>query len=267
MNKISLLPFSESDIPLFTEWLNKPYIKKWYAPINEWIDEVKRTRLEFFFLNHFIVICDKKPIGFCQYYDCYYLRDFENWNDRVFDKSGEVFSIDYLIGDENYLGKGYGKELVRILTELLFSIDAKEIIVDPDKKNDRSNGVLRSNGYVYSEDYGYYRKLPDGNIKYVFRYFFEYLARPDCLWSHNDKAREKFGYCVDICKLGLSDNLYDRLKQLSIEFDDSIDWDSPADPSPWSDEQWRDFYKRSKECFYDLQNELGDEFIIIYEVD
>jgi RimJ/RimL family protein N-acetyltransferase len=163
-NKIHLRPFTDSDIPLFTEWLNKPYIKKWYDPIDEWLEEVKNRRGKFKWLHHFIVICDEKPIGFCQYYDCYDSRKYEDWNGRIFDAPGEVYTIDYLIGDESFLGKGYGKELIRILTYLAFSLGAKEIIVDPDKKNAQSNGVLRANGYVFSDDYGYYRKMSNGNM-------------------------------------------------------------------------------------------------------
>jgi RimJ/RimL family protein N-acetyltransferase len=156
MKTISLRPFADSDIPIFTEWLQKPYIKKWYDPIDEWLEEVKNRGGEFSFLHHFIVICGDTPIGFCQYYDCFDSREYEDWNGRIFEYPCEVYTIDYLIGNENYLGKGYGKELVRILTELAFSLGAKEIIVDPDRENAASNGVLRANGYVYNEKCGFY---------------------------------------------------------------------------------------------------------------
>jgi hypothetical protein len=98
--------------------------------------------------------------------------------------------------------------------------------------------------------------------KYIFRYFFEYFNSPNCLWSFNEKAYEKYGYNVDTCELRISDNLYDRIKQLTIDFNDSIDWKCPQDPSPWTDEQRVDFFKRATEAFIDLQNELGDEYII-----
>jgi RimJ/RimL family protein N-acetyltransferase len=156
MKKISLRHFNDSDISIFAEWLQKPYIKKWYDPIDEWLEEVKNRDGEYSWLHHFIVICDETPIGFCQYYDCYDSREYEDWNGRIFDKPGEVYTIDYLIGDENHLGKGYGKELIRVLTDIAFSLGAKEIIVDPDKENAASNGVLRASGYVYNEYYNYY---------------------------------------------------------------------------------------------------------------
>jgi RimJ/RimL family protein N-acetyltransferase len=107
MKNISLRPFADSDIPLFTEWLNKPYIQKWYDPIDEWLEEVKNCDAEFSWISHFIVMCEDAPIGFCQYYDCFDSQNFEDWNGRKFENRGEVYSIDYLIGNENYLGKGY----------------------------------------------------------------------------------------------------------------------------------------------------------------
>jgi RimJ/RimL family protein N-acetyltransferase len=159
MNKIHLRKFVDSDIDILAKWLCKPYIKKWYDPIDEWITEIKNRHNEFAWLHHFIVMCDEKAIGFCQYYDCFDSKEYEDWNGRFFDTPGEIYTIDYLIGDENYIGKGFGKELINILSEMVFSVGAKEIIVDPDKKNAASNGVLKASGYIYSEKYEYYRKL------------------------------------------------------------------------------------------------------------
>jgi RimJ/RimL family protein N-acetyltransferase len=159
MKNISLRSFADSDIPLFTEWLNKPYIQKWYEPLNEWIEEVENCDGTFSWISHFIVMCEDMTIGFCQYYDCFDSQNFEDWNGRKFANRGEVYSIDYLIGNENYLSKGYGKELVRLLTDMIFALGVKEIIVDPDKENARSNGVLLANGYKFNNEYGYYIKL------------------------------------------------------------------------------------------------------------
>jgi RimJ/RimL family protein N-acetyltransferase len=158
MKNISLRTFADSDIPLFTEWLNKPYIKKWYDPIDEWITEIRERHSKFSWISYFIVMCEDVPIGFCQYYDCFDSQNFEDWNGRKFENCSEVYSIDYLIGNEKYLGKGYGKELVRLLTDMVFALGAKEIIVDPDKENTRSNGVLLANGYRFCEEYDFYQK-------------------------------------------------------------------------------------------------------------
>ncbi|MDR0948765.1 MAG: acetyltransferase [Lachnospiraceae bacterium] len=157
MSHLILRSLEDSDIPILTQWLNKPHIKKWYDPIDEWIVEVRERNGDFSWLHHLMVMAGETPIGFGQYYDCFDSASMEDWNDRVFLKQGEVYSIDYLIGEESYLGHGYGKELVKQLTELVFSLGVREVIVDPDKENDKSNGVLRANGYVFDKEVGYYR--------------------------------------------------------------------------------------------------------------
>jgi RimJ/RimL family protein N-acetyltransferase len=159
MYELAFRPLTDSDLPLITQWLNKPHIIKWYESIDEWLTELNQRNGEFSWLHHFVVIYGDTPIGFCQYYDCFDSVRFEEWNGRKFTKRGEVYSIDYLIGEESYLGKGYGKELVKQLTDLVFSLGASEIIVDPDKENAKSNGVLKANRYVFDELYGYYRKM------------------------------------------------------------------------------------------------------------
>jgi Acetyltransferases, including N-acetylases of ribosomal proteins len=71
----------------------------------------------------------------------------------------DTFSIDYLIGNEGYLGKGYGKALVQLLTEIVWQKErANQVVVQPDEDNHASNHVLMANGYVYDEEKNYYYK-------------------------------------------------------------------------------------------------------------
>ena len=143
---------------MLTAWLHKDYILKWYHDPDAWLVEVAGRNGEFSWIHHYIVMDGEAPIGFCQYYDCYDGKDFENW--YIVTQRGDTFSIDYLIGDEGYLSKGYGKEVVQVLTEHIKCIeDAREIVVQPDDDNGASNGVLSANGYVYEEGKRYYRKL------------------------------------------------------------------------------------------------------------
>jgi RimJ/RimL family protein N-acetyltransferase len=100
------------------------------------------------------------PVGFCQYYDCYDANGMEDWFEV--DAGGETFSIDYMIGDEAYLGKGYGKAMVGLLSGTVRdSKSAKRIIVQPEPENTASAGVLLANGYTYDEKGKYYCKLLD----------------------------------------------------------------------------------------------------------
>lgn len=76
---------------------------------------------------------------------------------------GDTFSIDYLIGNEDYLGKGYGKTIVKILTDTVYQVEhAKHIIVQPDKENQASNKALLANGYIFDKNKNYYCKSVKG---------------------------------------------------------------------------------------------------------
>ena len=109
---------------MIQHWLHKDYIKKWYNPIADWIHEIKNRNGEYNFIKHFIVKSNSVKIGFCQYYDCFIAKEL--W--YKIDKQNHTFSIDYLIGDESYLNKGYGKEIIRQLINKIKIEDGKEII-------------------------------------------------------------------------------------------------------------------------------------------
>lgn len=159
MNKIYLRPFTDEDLLLFEIWLNKEYIKKWYLDPEDWLMEVHHRADTYSWIHHFIVMSNDIAIGFCQYYDCY-----DGINDEIEDwysvsKPNHTFSIDYLIGNENYLRKGYGKEIIRLLTQKVKAEQiAEKIIVQPDIDNIPSNKALLANGYIFDSEKNYYIK-------------------------------------------------------------------------------------------------------------
>ena len=154
--QLALRPFWEADIPLMERWLAEPHIAKWYLHPGHWMHELRNRHGEFAFLSHFIAEFEGTPIGFCQYYDCFFAQEHEVWNDewRIGERQGEVFSIDYLLGEPAYLRRGLGREIVRLLTEKVRSRGAARIIVQPEPENSASRQVLEANGYIYNgEDF------------------------------------------------------------------------------------------------------------------
>ena len=160
MKTIALRKVTDTDISLLTTWLNQDYILKWYHDPNDWLQEINERNSHYSWVHHFIVMEGETAIGFCQYYDCFDANDLEDWYDV--DQRGDTFSIDYLIGNEAYLGKGYGKAIVKLLTDLIHQKEhAKRIIVQPDKENLPSNHVLLANDYIFDEQQDYYYKILD----------------------------------------------------------------------------------------------------------
>ena len=163
MDKIVLETITDEDIELIKQWLQKDYIKKWYDPVTDWINELKNRNGEYSFIKHFIVKNNFEKIGFCQYYDCFVAKEL--W--YQVNKQNYTFSIDYLIGDENYLDKGYGKKIIRQLINKIKIEGGKEIIVQPDEENILSNKVLLANGFTYKQNEKYFYKKLEDTMEYI----------------------------------------------------------------------------------------------------
>lgn len=153
MNGTVLRHFSDEDTPLFKEWLYLPHVAEWYHDPLDWIDEVEKRNDEFSFLHHFIIDVDSKPIGFCQFYE--YLHSGEDWHGDT--ELDGTYSIDYMIGDVNYLGKGFGKVIIRALVEQIKAQEnAKRIIVQPERENRASCNTLLSCGFCFDKANEFY---------------------------------------------------------------------------------------------------------------
>lgn len=143
---VALRAFRDGDLPLFRDWFARPHVAAWYGDPPAWISEVEKRHDDFAFIHHFIVEADGDPIGFCQFYE--YVCSDEDWYGDL-DVAG-VFSIDYLIGEVSYLGKGNGSAIVDALVDRIGSrADARCVIVQPEPENKASCGALLSNGFSF----------------------------------------------------------------------------------------------------------------------
>lgn len=157
MTHLTLQAFQESNMALFANWLQQEHVAPWYTEPEDWLYEAAHHKNEFSWIKHFIVLADGVPIGFCQYYDCYAANDFEEW--YSIEEPHRIFSIDYLIGETAYLGQGYGKRIVQLLTDWIRQKEqAVCIIVQPEAENHASNHVLLANGYHFDSIKHYYCK-------------------------------------------------------------------------------------------------------------
>lgn len=97
--------------------------------------------------------------------------------------------------------------------------------------------------------------------RYILKYWFEYGG--GMLWANNDAyTNTKFFSCVDPEELPLSQALIAQLYSLEEEFQSSLDWDYPPAPSPWSKEQFKDFFFRARLVLFALREELGAAFVV-----
>lgn len=145
---LKLRQFDDNDIELFTRWVYAPHVAKWYHEPLNWIYEIEHRNAEYSWINHFIVEYDGIFIGFCQFYE--YSKGGEDWHGDI--EIDGTYSIDYLIGEPEFLGQKLGKEIIISLCDLIKTHDnAKRIIVQPENENKASCGVLLSCGFKYDE--------------------------------------------------------------------------------------------------------------------
>lgn len=149
MLKLRLL--NDNDIPLVERWLNEKHVKRWYeiphlgVTIDDWMTEIKERNGQYKWLTHLIVMWQGHPIGLCQYYKCVDSSDEDFGTLSLTDSYG----IDYLIGEEAYIGKGLGKRMITVLVDKIFSFqDAQIVTADIDKDNKASEKALLSCGFT-----------------------------------------------------------------------------------------------------------------------
>ena len=95
---------------------------------------------------------------------------------------------------------------------------------------------------------------------YQLRFWFEHGGI--CIWGMNDKAKADYGYPIRNDMLPISVGLINELNSLENEYGTYLNWDSPSEPSLWTEEHKIDFLKRSTTVCEKLKNELGSDFQI-----
>ncbi|GIO41561.1 N-acetyltransferase [Paenibacillus apis] len=162
LNNIYLRKMSSNDISLVKEWLNKAYIKKWFGDPQEWLNEIKNDDGRYSWIVHHIVEYNQVPIGFCQYYDIGKTGVGYAWDNEPCG----TYGIDYLIGDEQLLGKGIGNKLIKELNKLVIDNEKPvQLIADPIKENIASIRVLVNNGYEFDKVTGLYKLIVKNQLE------------------------------------------------------------------------------------------------------
>ena len=136
--------FQNEDLVLLKAWLNKDYVKQFYGNPQEWIDEVtENLHLIDCWAYYYIAEFEGNPIGFVQSYDTHKAPQGD-WSDTP----PYTIGIDYMIGEEDFIGKGLGTVLVQTIINKIKSQNRfSHIIADPIPENTASIAVLTRNGF------------------------------------------------------------------------------------------------------------------------
>lgn len=146
MERLRLRPFEDEDVDLLRRWLAREHVARWYEDPEDWIAEAQGRHGPFAWIRYFIAACGEVDIGFCQYYP--YEKSGEDWHGSV--ETEGTFSLDYLIGEPDYLGRGMGRAIVEsLLSRIAEEPGARRVIGLPDQDNAASCHTLMSAGFRY----------------------------------------------------------------------------------------------------------------------
>ena len=132
-------PLEETDLELIHTWVHRPFVKKWFEHMVMPWDEFQTTmheRLNSGILWIFIIQTNGNPIGCIGYYDANKFAD----GSGLTEPEG-TYGIDLFIGEQEYLGKGYGTAtLIQFIKKIMNDQKAllkpiHKIIVDPHTEN------------------------------------------------------------------------------------------------------------------------------------
>jgi hypothetical protein len=101
------------------------------------------------------------------------------------------------------------------------------------------------------------------SARYVIKLMFEWGG--GSLWCGNDAALDRFDVGDIEDRLPLSDETRRRLEELSVLHDQSLNWEYPPDPGPWTEEEHAAFERAAEEMRAVIQSELGPEFEVVYK--
>ncbi len=134
MDRIAHINFTRmrsTDFKKIYDWIQQPHVGTWWSDPKEWSEfRLKfQRKLESPHRSCFIIYADDTAIGYIQ---SYVANKFPEWS---LEPDG-TYGMDLFIGDIDYIGKGYGSQIVAQFVHELFELsEVVRVIINPDIKN------------------------------------------------------------------------------------------------------------------------------------
>jgi len=148
---LSFKPVSQKERSLVHAWLKQPYIAQWFY--GQGLDNTIKHMDEFLHGSshgkYWIAYDKKTPFAF-------FITSFVDKPDdeltRWCSEEGDTITLDMLIGDSNYLGKGFAYLLIQ---EFLISQfpQVTEVLIDPEATNLHAIHVYKKVGFKIIEEF------------------------------------------------------------------------------------------------------------------
>ncbi len=155
---ITFKPLQESHFSLLLKWLETLHVKAWWDQDIQWTPELikekygdyvkgyKLEKGEKKSIQAYVIYGDDHPIGYIQFYNAY---DFPRENDILLEGLPiSLAALDFFIGEEGYLGKGLGSEILRQFLKEHIDPAFEACFVDPDTCNTQALRAYEKAGFA-----------------------------------------------------------------------------------------------------------------------
>ena len=157
--KLTFYPFKNEYFEMVIQWLKKLHVREYYY--GEGLDNTI-SNLELYkngirdngryFFDFWVACIQEKPFGLLMTSPISGPYDPEDPYDKWFQDGKEIITLDLLIGEENYLGKGLGQRMIReFLLEKCSQVST--VLIDPEIKNTRAIHVYEKVGFKKVEQF------------------------------------------------------------------------------------------------------------------
>jgi RimJ/RimL family protein N-acetyltransferase len=145
-------------------WLAEPHVMEFWDNSQEHKDDILN------FVNgrkdhsnycdgkyvYWVANCDGSPFGMLMIIQETAESPIEAIKLKHLSKAGHTYGIDYMIGDKNYLGKGYGAKTLEKFLDFFrkeFDSSADTFIIDPASDNPKAKHVYMKAGFEYIAEF------------------------------------------------------------------------------------------------------------------
>lgn len=144
--KLSLRKATSNDIDLLKLWDQQSHVIE-SDPNEDWDWEVELSH-EPFWRQQLVAEVNEKAIAFIQIIDPYH-EETHYWGDV----QKNLRAIDIWIGEENYLNKGYGTEMMNQAINICFNqAEVSAIVIDPLASNAKAHRFYERLGFKFVEE-------------------------------------------------------------------------------------------------------------------
>lgn len=167
---ITFRPATSSDEERILQWLKRPDVAIWWQDDGRTLRDlrlfVKGKTSEF---QHWLGFIGETPYAYLMTSEVT-AEDELCWRHR--EPEGRALTLDYLIGDESFLGKGLGAQTLKAFAESQAQ-NVTTFMLDPNPENERAVHVYEKVGFrkveEFTPDSGPFSGKPHILMKWVFR--------------------------------------------------------------------------------------------------